>query len=63
MIDYARLLSSGFCFCRVDFYEIKGVVYLGEMTFTPFNAHLQYKNNETEIYFGNLINISKIKGD
>lgn len=63
MLDYARLLSSGFCFCRVDFYEVKGVLYLGEMTFTPFNAHIKYKNNETDIYFGNLINISKIKSN
>ena len=62
MINYAHLLSSDFCYCRVDFYEIKGVLYLGEMTFTPFNAQMEYKNRETEI-LGNLINISKIKNN
>ena len=61
MIDYSKLLSSGFCFCRVDFYEVKGVLYLGEITFTPFNAHMTYKTKEMEIYLGNLIDISKLK--
>ena len=49
MIDYSKLLSSEFCFCRVDFYEIKGILYLGEITFTPFNAHMKYKTKEMEI--------------
>ena len=61
MIDYARLLASDFCYCRVDFYEINDKIYLGEITFTPFNSHINYKKKETEIYLGNLINISKIK--
>ena len=56
MIHYARLLSSNFCYCRVDFYEINGVIYLGELTFSPFNTQAKYKNKETDIYFGNLLN-------
>ena len=51
MIDYSKLLSSEFCFCRVDFYEIKGILYLGEITFTPFNAHMKYKTKEMEIQY------------
>ena len=61
MIEYSKLLSSDFCYCRVDFYEVNGTLFLGEITFTPFNSKVNYKNNETEIYLGNLINISKIK--
>ena len=61
MIKYAKLLSSDFCYCRVDFYEVEGIVYLGEITFTPFNAFMKYKKKEMEIYLGNLINISNIK--
>ena len=49
MINYSKLLSSKFCFCRVDFYEVKGILYLGEITFTPFNAHMKYKTKEMEI--------------
>ena len=60
MVEYARLLSSKFCYCRVDFYEVDGILYLGEITFTPFNSQIKFKKKETEIYLGNLINISKI---
>ena len=60
MIKYAKLLSFGFCFCRVDFYEINKTLYLSEITFTPFNSIFNYKKKETDIYLGNLINISKI---
>ena len=61
MINYSRLLTSNFCFCRVDFYEIDERVYLSELTFTPFNMYIKYKSKEMEIYLGSLLNISKIK--
>ena len=61
MIKYSKLLSSDFCYCRVDFYEVNKTLFLGEITFTPFNAEIKYKDKKTEIYLGNLINISKIK--
>lgn len=34
MIEFAAKLSDGFAFVRVDFYEIDGRLYFGEMTFT-----------------------------
>ena len=37
MIEYSKLLSSNFCYSRVDFYEVNGNVLLGEITFSPFN--------------------------
>ena len=58
MIKYAHLLSSGFCYCRVDFYEVNKILYLSEITFTPFNSGVKFKKNETEIYLGKLIDIS-----
>ena len=61
MIEYSKLLSSNFCYSRVDFYEINGTLFLGEITFTPYNSRVKYKGNKTEIYLGDLINISKIK--
>lgn len=61
MIYYAKLLSTNFCFCRVDFYEIDKVLYLGELTFSPFNVEIQYNDKSMRIYLGNLINITKIK--
>ena len=63
MINYSRLLSNDYCYSRVDYYEVNGTLFLGEITFTPFNSKVKYKNNETQIYLGNLINISKIKSN
>ena len=61
MIKYAKKLSSEFVFVRIDFYEINEIVYLRELTFTPFNANFRLKNIEQSIYLGNLIDIKKIK--
>ena len=61
MINYSKILSDDFCYCRVDFYEVNGTLFLGEITFTPFNSKIKYKNKDTEIYLGKLINFSKIK--
>ena len=50
MIYYSRKLSSNFSFVRVDFYEVKGILYLGELTFSPFNTNINYKKKELGIY-------------
>ena len=34
MIELAKLLSQGFSHVRVDLYNINGIIYFGEMTFT-----------------------------
>ena len=61
MLDYARTLSNKFCFCRVDFYEVDNVLYLGEMTFSPTNVEMNFNNRSISLYLGNFLNISKIK--
>ena len=50
MLEYSRLLSSKFCFVRIDFYEFDEILYLGEMTFAPFNVLLNYNDQKTSIY-------------
>ncbi len=35
MLELSRTLSKGFPFVRMDFYDVNGQVYVGEMTFTP----------------------------
>jgi len=50
MLDYARKLSNKFCFCRVDFYEVDNVLYLGEMTFSPANVEMNFNNRSISLY-------------
>ena len=61
MIKYAKKLSKEFAFVRVDLYEIKNLVYLGELTFTPFNALVNYKNKFQSLWLSKLLDITKIK--
>ena len=60
MIDYARKLSSEFAFVRVDFYNLNGTIYLGEMTFSPSNAIFNCKDKNQSLYLGELLDITKV---
>ena len=57
MVEYAKKLSEPFKFVRIDFYEINGVVYLGELTFTPGVNYFRYTNREDEIKVGNMLKL------
>jgi len=61
MLEYSKKLSEDFAFVRVDFYNINGIIYLGEMTFCPSNNSFQLKNFEQSIELGKLIDLNKIK--
>ena len=39
MKELAAILSEGFTFVRVDFFEVSGRLYMGEMTFTPMGGY------------------------
>ena len=58
MLEYAKKFSSNFAFIRVDFYEVNDQVYLSELTFSPFNVLMNYKDINQSIYLGNQLNIS-----
>ena len=46
MLEVSSVLSAGFEYCRVDLYEIDGIVKFGEMTFSPAaNIMKYYKQN------------------
>lgn len=57
MKNYAKKLSSLFKFVRVDFYEVNGQVYLGEMTFTPGGCGFKYSDPQDDIKIGNMLKI------
>lgn len=55
MWSYAEKLSADFKFVRVDFYEINGKCYFGELTFLPGAAYIQYTNDATDYKLGSLL--------
>ena len=61
MIEYARKFSNEFVFVRVDLYDINDTIYLSELTFSPTDNRMKYKNEEQRIYLGSLLDITKIR--
>lgn len=61
MLRYAKYLSQEFVFVRVDLYEINNKIYLGELTFTPTNSFIPWKNKEQSIYVGKYMKLHKVK--
>ena len=57
MKKLATKLAEGFAFVRVDFYEIDGRIYFGEMTFTPGAGNFYYKSAGTDEYLGNFLTL------
>ena len=47
MIEYAKLLSEDIPQVRVDFYDVEGEIYFGEMTFTSNQGRMPYYTQET----------------
>jgi len=46
MIESAKILAAGFPQVRVDFYEVNGKVYFGELTFTSYGGRMSYLNEQ-----------------
>lgn len=61
MFELASQLSRNIPFLRVDLYCINGKPYFGETTFFPASGFDSNILPETEILFGNKINLSNLK--
>lgn len=57
MIKYAEILSEGFPHVRVDFYEIEGKIYFGELTFFHGGGLGWFKPEEIDYRLGDLIKL------
>lgn len=57
MIKLASKLSSGIPHVRVDFYDINGKVYFGELTFYHFSGFEKFEPEKYDEIFGNWIDI------
>ncbi|WP_417133821.1 ATP-grasp fold amidoligase family protein [Rubneribacter badeniensis] len=52
MLGLARLLGRDFPFARVDFYEVEGRVYFGEVTFTEANGLSAFAPVDYDLKYG-----------
>lgn len=57
MLEYARILSKGIPQVRVDFYEVNGKVYFGEMTFYHWSGFVPFEPEEFDELFGSWVNL------
>lgn len=61
MIELAETLSASIPFLRVDFYEVDGFIYFGELTFYPGNGMEEFSPEQWDYILGSWINISQVK--
>lgn len=58
MLDAAKELSKGFPEVRVDFYDVAGKAYFGEMTFTSDCGRMLYFSREFLLQMGEKVDLS-----
>lgn len=52
MVDMAKTLSADFPYVRVDFYDIDGKIYFGELTFFPESGYYDFEPDEFDFILG-----------
>lgn len=57
MIEFARNLSRDFALVRVDFYNVDGKIYFGEMTFTSASGVDVFKPAEYDLKLGQMLKL------
>lgn len=61
MIEIAKVLSEGFAQVRVDFYNVDGKIYFGEMTFTSCNGIDKFIPESYNTVLGDMIKLPELK--
>mgnify|MGYP004638379437 CR=1 FL=1 len=61
MKTISQKLAKDMPFVRIDFYEIEGRLYFGEITFFPASGLEKFKPEKWNNIFGDMIDISKYK--
>ncbi|MBR6387824.1 MAG: hypothetical protein IKS14_06180 [Thermoguttaceae bacterium] len=57
MTALAETLAEGIPFVRVDFYDVDGRIYFGELTFYPGGGLEEFKPKEWDVTFGNWLEL------
>ena len=57
MKEFASILSKEIPHVRVDFYEVDGKVYFGELTFFHYDGFLPFQPNFWDRVFGDYIKL------
>ena len=57
MIDFSKILSKGFPHVRVDFYEVDGHLYFGELTFYHFSGFMPFEPDRWDKVFGDWLKL------
>lgn len=60
MIDFSKILSKGFPHVRVDFYEVDGHLYFGELTFYHFSGFMPFEPDRWDKVFGDWLKLPKV---
>lgn len=59
MMEFSRRLAKGIPHVRVDWYEVNGALYFGELTFYDGSGFLPFNNPEYDILLGSWIELPK----
>lgn len=60
MVEYAEILSKNFPHVRVDFYNIDGKIYFGELTFFMASGYLNFEPDEFDFIMGKEFDLSTL---
>ena len=61
MVQFAELLSKDLPQLRVDFYNINGCIYFGELTFFHFGGNMPFEPSEWDEKIGSWLELPNIK--
>lgn len=61
MKELAAILAKDIPFLRVDFYEIEGKIYFGELTFYPCSGFIPFEPEEWDRKLGDMLELPKQK--
>lgn len=59
MLDAAACLSKPFAVARIDFYDVNGRIYFGEITLTPSACHTDNLTEKAQLEIGNRIELPR----